>query len=1306
MHRYLLLSIGLLLKTFTYGQKPELVLPLSHTETITAVDFSYDGQYVLSASQDQQIKIWQRSGELVRTIDDFDEPVRELVASPTGYFFVAASKNKLVVYDFAGNQRYTYTNKYIAESRQYFYPLFAPDGSRIVFKTENSDDSRKYECWMLELLSGKVDVLPTAYEHPGNIQFSENSKRIYTWNTKELKAYTFESQELEDLFELQESQRFLEEPNDYIFQAFYVNERNESLVLMGTEGMILEASLNKRKGKYQEIRPNTLQPNRGSVQKHAMYWEVYWARIITTNHDDQLVLSLFGECEISSYTTDQAFTTISNVEVFDFDMHAISISHEDNYLLFRTHSNDGLSVYDIQNKKHVFQLKDVGKLPTILGTIGLIFEPATCQFSPVADELLVGRKDGSLEMYDLTGNVIQHFGNNKLLIPIVDLEVDEKDSRLKMAYFSPDYRALAEAVEDTVYTRYRRPYYYEKDTSDFLPTIEFDLEDNLFEKGSLINDFTIYPLALKKHELNHHREGNITLMGVEDRVVQLQEESLNPGAEITLDAGVVYIMEEDSTQALLWHYSSVYDVLLSEDQKVVAASSSYEDSLSVWEMDCLIKERDALLEDYSPDSPEQQEWMICPFVFPNTHSGPCRGDQLAVPARSRIHTYSSIRQEVLASNNGQLFQCSRKDGSVRQLSGHRIGVLGAAYFKEGKFIASWSEDHSVKIWNANTGKNLLTYIILGQEDWVVTSPSGLFDASPGAMSKLYYNVDMELIDIEQLKERYYEPGLASKILAYANEEIRPVEGLDQIELFPEITANLASDSLFVELKERNGGIGKVSIFINGKEVLEDANPPKPGLDGQRNTHINIPLQPFYKYLLTHPDSINYVDIRAYNAAGWLKSKAIRFQLPGIGSKGSPANNDADTAQEVQRPKLFAIVVGTQDYRGEELDLSYADKDAKTIAIAIQQTATNLFSNLEKGDTVDIRCLTTTAADSIFLAGKKIRWAGSGKQNISQAFADVASKAKAEDIIVVYFSGHGMTYGNADNTVFYYLTKDIANGNISDQGIRDQYAISSNEITAWLNKIPALKQVLIIDACNSGRMVEELMGGTKELNSDQIRAMERMKDRTGMFVISGSASDKVSYEAGQYGQSLLTYALLKGMLGAATKEVRNSKYVDVMKLFQYARDEVPTLAASINGIQTPMLGFPASAASFDIGILDGSIDIELSAVKPVVIRGVVMNKETMGDEKNLTAQLELALEIESSKGYQADFVYVPTNNYPGAYFLRGLYEVNTAGEILLTANIFQDGTPVITIEVPANTNEEHVVKYLKRALSNALKGMNN
>jgi hypothetical protein len=175
---------------------------------------------------------------------------------------------------------------------------------------------------------------------------------------------------------------------------------------------------------------------------------------------------------------------------------------------------------------------------------------------------------------------------------------------------------------------------------------------------------------------------------------------------------------------------------------------------------------------------------------------------------------------------------------------------------------------------------------------------------------------------------------------------------------------------------------------------------------------------------------------------------------------------------------------------------------------------------------------------------------------------------------------------------------------------------------------------------------------------------------------------------------------------AVKEVGNSKYVDVMKLFQYARDEVLVLARSITRIQTPMLGFPASAASFDIGIVDEPLDIELSTLKPIVISGFMVNKESLVDDKGITAQLELGLEEESSEGYKANYIYVPTNTYPGAYSLRGLYEVNANGEILLMAKLIKDDTLIKTIEVPPFTDKEHVVKYLKRALSTALKGINN
>jgi hypothetical protein len=182
------------------------------------------------------------------------------------------------------------------------------------------------------------------------------------------------------------------------------------------------------------------------------------------------------------------------------------------------------------------------------------------------------------------------------------------------------------------------------------------------------------------------------------------------------------------------------------------------------------------------------------------------------------------------------------------------------------------------------------------------------------------------------------------------------------------------------------------------------------------------------------------------------------------------------------------------------------------------------------------------------------------------------------------------------------------------------------------------------------MVEALAGGKKELSGSQIRALDRMKDRTGMFVIAGSAANKVSYEAGQYGQGLLTYSLLQGIKGLAHP---NDERVDVMKLFQYSCDKVPELAEGIGGIQTPMLVGPLKG-SFDIGIKNASVIIPIAEQKPVFIRNNFQD-ENFGDKLNLVKLLEEHLRQTTAKGAQADMIYVDVNEYENGYSIRGAYQ---------------------------------------------------
>jgi len=73
----------------------------------------------------------------------------------------------------------------------------------------------------------------------------------------------------------------------------------------------------------------------------------------------------------------------------------------------------------------------------------------------------------------------------------------------------------------------------------------------------------------------------------------------------------------------------------------------------------------------------------------------------------------------------------------------------------------------------SSGKPLISFYYIGLNDWVTVHPSGLFDASPGAMEHLYFVQDEEIIELDSLKDKYYEPGLWEKVMS--GEPLRVVE---------------------------------------------------------------------------------------------------------------------------------------------------------------------------------------------------------------------------------------------------------------------------------------------------------------------------------------------------------------------------------------------------------------------------------------------------------------------------------------------------------------------------------------------------
>jgi len=530
-----------------------------------------------------------------------------------------------------------------------------------------------------------------------------------------------------------------------------------------------------------------------------------------------------------------------------------------------------------------------------------------------------------------------------------------------------------------------------------------------------------------------------------------------------------------------------------------------------------------------------------------------------------------------------------------------------------------------KTWVREKDKHLFSLAISPEGNALIFLEDGRYDGSPKALESFYYVRGFEVIDFTQLKDRYYEPGLLKKILGLSGEPMRKSQGLNNIKLFPRINLsdpNKDNGLLAINLTNQGGGIGRVKIWINGKEASSDLREANFNPDAETTSlKYNLNNHPYLK-----GNELNRIEVRAYNREEYLVSQPAKvFYLH-------------ESSVITAKPKLFAVIIGISDYSGTTLDLQFAAKDALQFSKALQLASEKLFGTEE----VTVTLLNTDSKD---------RWPT--KENIKRSFEKISKLASPQDVMLIYLAGHGTNYGGAEGD-FYFLTADALNGSLSDPIIREQVAISSHEFTEYLKWVPALKQVMILDACHSGKFAEDLLARREITSSSEIRALERMKDRTGTYILAGSASDAVSYEASMYGQGLLTYSLLFGMKGAALRE---NQFIDVMSLFEYSADEVPKMARNIGGIQKPEVRVPYGGGSFDIGISDESVrtNIGLPSPKPIFLRSAFQDEETFDDPLNLSDELNQKLKGKEARSVGSQIVFVDASTFTDGYSLKGRYK---------------------------------------------------
>ncbi len=214
---------------------------------------------------------------------------------------------------------------------------------------------------------------------------------------------------------------------------------------------------------------------------------------------------------------------------------------------------------------------------------------------------------------------------------------------------------------------------------------------------------------------------------------------------------------------------------------------------------------------------------------------------------------------------------------------------------------------------------------------------------------------------------------------------------------------------------------------------------------------------------------------------------------------------------------YALLVGVSNYIVDLKPLPSAVKDVEALRQVLVNPEIGGFAELDVAVLVDAE-----------------------KGAIESAIYDLFANRKTDDLLLLYFSGHGVTDSRND----FYFT-----GAKTRKDALPPTAVSSNYVHNLMNQSRSKRQVVILDCCHSGAFPKGMMA--KDLG--MVNLLPKLGGE-GRAILTASDSTQYAFEQEGFELSLYTHFLVEGLrTGAADRDDDGDVSVD--ELYEYVRDKV-------------------------------------------------------------------------------------------------------------------------------------------------------